>query len=133
MEFTIAFPCTHLRPASITSHLDESSIIGMRAISGSDAIKFRKCCIALRESSIPSSILMSMTWAPFSTCCLATDTASSNCSSIINLAKALDPVTLVLSPTFINKVSSLMVKGSNPESLVNVSCMGIDLGFTSFI
>ena len=121
MEFTIALPCTHLSPASITSHFDESSMMGIRAMSGSDAIKFRKYCIACRESSIPSSILISMTCAPFSTCCLATETASSNFSSIINLANAFEPVTLVRSPTLINKVSSLIVKGSNPASLVKVS------------
>jgi len=35
MEFTTALPCTHLSPASITVHLDESIMIGTRAISGS--------------------------------------------------------------------------------------------------
>ena len=54
-------PCTHFNPSSITFHFDESIIIGILAISGSEAIKLRKCFIALSESSIPSSILISMT------------------------------------------------------------------------
>ena len=103
-------------------------MMGIRAISGSEAIKFKKYFMALSESSMPSSIFMSITCAPFSTCCLATDTASSNFSSIIRRAKALEPVTFVLSPTLINKVSSFILNGSSPASLVNTSCVGSFLG-----
>jgi hypothetical protein len=100
IELTIALPCTHLRPASITDHFDESIMIGTREMSGSDAIRFRKRVIAACESSIASSMLMSMTWAPFSTCWRATDSASSYCSLRIMRANAFEPVTLVRSPMF---------------------------------
>ncbi|MGF6983366.1 hypothetical protein QFZ99_002843 [Paraburkholderia atlantica] len=53
-------------------------MIGTRAMSGSDAIRFMKRTIAAFESSIASSMLMSMTCAPFSTCWRATANASSN-------------------------------------------------------
>ena len=42
MELTMPLPCTHLRPASMTLHLLESTMIGMREISGSAAIRLRK-------------------------------------------------------------------------------------------
>ena len=42
IELTTALPCTHFRPASITDHFDESIMIGTRATSGSEAIRFRK-------------------------------------------------------------------------------------------
>ena len=35
IELTTALPCTHLSPASITDHFDESIITGTRAMSGS--------------------------------------------------------------------------------------------------
>lgn len=71
-------PWMHLSPASITSHLELSIMMGTRAISGSLAIRFRKRTMAALLSSMASSILMSMTWAPFSTCWRATARASSN-------------------------------------------------------
>ncbi|MNY21655.1 hypothetical protein D3C86_1552170 [compost metagenome] len=77
MELTTGLPCTHLRPASSTSHLEESIITGTRAMSGSPAMRFKKRTMAASASSIPSSMLMSMIWAPLSTCCLATSRASS--------------------------------------------------------
>ena len=77
IELTIALPCTHLRPASMTSHLEESTITGTRLMSGSEAISLRKRSMAATPSIIPSSMLTSMTWAPFSTCCAATDRAVS--------------------------------------------------------
>jgi len=77
IEFTIALPWTRLRPASMTFHLEESIMIGTRAISGSAAIKFRNLIIAASESSMPSSMLTSMICAPFSTCSRATESASS--------------------------------------------------------
>ncbi len=120
----MALPCTHFRPASITDHLDESIITGTREMSGSDAIRFRKRVMAACESSIASSILMSMTWAPFSTCWRATDSASSNCSFRIMRAKAFDPVTLVRSPTFTNSDDSSMVKGSRPDRRIATGTSG---------
>ena len=68
IELTIALPCIHLSPASMIDHLLESTIIGTREISGSPAIKFKNLTIANSESSIPSSIFISMICAPFSTC-----------------------------------------------------------------
>ena len=108
-------PCRHLRPASITLHLEESIITGTRAMSGSAARRFTKRTMAASESSMPSSMLMSMTWAPFSTCCRATDRASSYCSSRMSRAKRRDPVTFVRSPTFTKSDASSIVKGSRPE------------------
>ena len=128
MEFTMDLPCTHFKPASITAHLEESIIIGILAISGSEATKFKKWVMAFWASSIPSSILISITWAPFSTCCLATETASSYFSSIMSFAKALDPVTLVRSPTLTNKDWSSISRGSSPDSLVIVARVGIFRG-----
>ncbi|EXI78389.1 MAG: hypothetical protein AW12_03038 [Candidatus Accumulibacter sp. BA-94] len=61
-------PWMHFSPVSMTSHFDESIMIGTREMSGSLAISLRKRSIAARESSIASSMLMSITCAPFSTC-----------------------------------------------------------------
>ncbi len=69
-------PCTHFSPASITSHLELSTITGTRAMSGSPAIRFRKVVMAAAESSRPSSMFTSMTWAPASTCWRATSSAA---------------------------------------------------------
>ena len=76
IELTIALPWTHFRPASMTSHLEESIIVGTRQMSGSLATSLVKRSIAATPSIIPSSMLMSMTWAPFSTCWRATSTAA---------------------------------------------------------
>ena len=77
IELTIALPCTHFRPASITSHFEESTMTGTREMSGSEAISLRKRSIAATPSIMPSSMLTSMTCAPASTCCAATDSAVS--------------------------------------------------------
>ena len=42
IELTTHLPWTHLSPASITDHLELSIMIGMRATSGSVAIRLRK-------------------------------------------------------------------------------------------
>src|SRR3974377_890465 len=73
IEFTTALPCRHLRPASITENFDESTITGTRAMSGSAAIRLRKLIMVCSESSSPSSMLTSITCAPFSTCPRATE------------------------------------------------------------
>ena len=90
--------------------------MGTRAMSGSLAIRFRKRTMAAWLSSMASSILMSMTWAPFSTCWRATASASSNCPLRIMRAKALDPVTLVRSPMLTKRLSAPMSTGSRPDS-----------------
>ena len=63
----IALPCTQRMPASSTLHLELSIMMGMRAISGSLATRFRKRVIDASESSMPSSMLTSSTLAPFRT------------------------------------------------------------------
>ena len=75
IEFTTGLPCRHFKPASITENFDESTITGTRAMSGSAAIKLRKVTIAASESSSPSSMLTSITCAPFSTCSRAIESA----------------------------------------------------------
>ncbi len=72
IEFTIGLPCTFLSPASITSNFEESTITGTRLMSGSLAMSLVKRSIAATPSIMPSSMLTSMTWAPFSTCWAAT-------------------------------------------------------------
>ena len=57
-------------------NLDESTITGTRAMSGSLAIRLRNVTIAASESSSPSSMLTSMICAPFSTCSRATASAA---------------------------------------------------------
>ncbi|MCY1185965.1 hypothetical protein D9M73_267900 [compost metagenome] len=76
IELTIGLPLTHFSPASITDHFELSTMNGMRAMSGSAAISLRKVTIAYSASSRPSSMLMSSTCAPDSTCCRATSTAA---------------------------------------------------------
>lgn len=89
-------------------------MIGTRAMSGSDAIRFRKRTIAAFESSIASSMLMSITCAPFSTCWRATASASSNWPLRIMRANAFEPVTLVRSPTLMKSVPDVTLNGSRP-------------------
>jgi hypothetical protein len=50
---------------------------GTRLMSGSDASRSRKRTMLASASSIPSSMLMSMSWAPLSTCWRATCSAAS--------------------------------------------------------
>ncbi len=59
IELTMALPCTHLSPASMTLHLELSIMIGTREMSGSEAIRFRNVVMAFSESSRPSSMLTS--------------------------------------------------------------------------
>ncbi len=61
----------------MTVHLDESIITGTRLMSGSDATRRRNCAITSSDSSMPSSMLTSMIWAPFWTWSLATSSAVS--------------------------------------------------------
>ena len=70
-------PWMHLSPCSITSHLDESIMIGTRLMSGSAAIRRKNLTIAASESRRPSSMFTSITWAPLATCWRATFSAVS--------------------------------------------------------
>ena len=128
MELTIPLPCMHCNPASITSHFDESIIIGTRLISGSDATRFINSRIRLFESSIPSSRLISIICAPLITCCRATCNASSSFPSLISFENFGEPVTFVLSPTLTKFILSSMCKGSNPLSRQCFLILGILLG-----
>ena len=71
---------------------------GTLATSGSLARSRRKRVIAATPSIIPSSMQMSMTLAPFSTCWRATLTASSYFPSLTSLANLGEPATFVRSP-----------------------------------
>ena len=115
IELTMGLPWMQRSPASITSHLELSTMMGRRAMSGSDAIRFRKRTMAALLSSMASSMLISMTWAPFSTCWRATARASSNWPFRMSRAKALEPVMLVRSPTLTKSEAASMDTGSRPE------------------
>ena len=99
-------------------------MMGTRAMSGSLAMRFRKRGMAFIASSMASSMLTSMICAPFSTCWRATCRASSYCSLRIIRANALEPVTLVRSPTLTKSESSSMLKGSRPERRVATGMTG---------
>ena len=91
-------------------------MIGIRAISGSLAIKFKKRVIVASESIIPSSILTSSMLAPPWTCCRATANAPSKSSLKINFENFGEPVMLVRSPITAKPNSGVMFSGSSPES-----------------
>src|SRR5450830_954670 len=132
MELTTALPCTQRRPASMTLHLLESIMTGTLEMSGSDAIKFKNFTMAAWLSSMASSMLMSMIWAPFSTCWRATDSACSYSPFRIMRAKALEPVTLVRSPMLTNNESAPMFTGSRPDNFMGgttISDMRLTCGF----
>ena len=99
----------------MTLHLELSIIRGTLAISGSAAMSLTKRSIASSESSKPSSILISIICAPFSTCWRATSRAASKSPLTISFLNTADPVTLVRSPTLTNKLSDWMVQGSRPD------------------
>ncbi len=90
----------------MTDHFELSTMIGTRATSGSAAIRFRNRVIAASPSSMPSSMLTSMMFAPASTCSRATATASSNCPPRISRANFFEPVTLVRSPIMMKLLSA---------------------------
>ena len=99
----------------MTLNFEESIIIGSFAISGSDITRCKNSTIAFSESNKPSSILMSMTCAPPSTCDLATSKAAVKSPCFMSRAKALEPVTFVRSPTLMKFVFSRTNSGSRPE------------------
>ena len=114
MEFTTGLPCTHFSPASITVHLDESIINGARAMSGSEAMRFRNRAMAASPSSMASSMLTSMICAPLLTCWRATSSALSYSLLRTSFLNTAEPVTLVRSPTFTNTESAPTFNGSMP-------------------
>ena len=115
MEFTTPLPCMQRRPACRIVHFEESTMIGTRAMSGSAAIRLRYLVIACSPSSMASSMLTSITWAPFRTCWRATSRASAKLPSRISPANLGEPATLVRSPTLTKPVTVSKVKGSRPD------------------
>ena len=128
MELTTDFPCMHLRADSITLHLDESIMSGSFAISGSDITRLTNRTIAFSESSMASSMQISITWAPPSTWFLAMARASSYFSSRISRANFRDPDTLVRSPILTKLVSGVMVRTSSPLRRVDTVISGLTRG-----
>ena len=66
------FPWAFFKPASMVSQWDESTIIAALATAGSPEMYLRNFSISARESSIASSMLMSIMSAPLSICPAAT-------------------------------------------------------------
>ena len=87
--------------------------------------------MASAPSSMPSSMLISIICAPFSTCCLATSNASMYWFSRMSRANLAEPVTLVRSPTLIKRDSSLSFKGSSP-AMVSSALKSLWLSSGSF-
>ena len=77
IELATPLPWRQRRPISRIENRELSTMTGMRAMSGSAAMRFRKRCIATSPSSIPSSMQTSRMLAPPSTCWRATSTALS--------------------------------------------------------
>ena len=105
-------PCEHFKPASTTSNLLESIINGTLEASGSETNKFTNLVIADLPSIKPSSMLMSITCAPFSTCFNAIAKAFSKLPSTIAFLKMLEPATLHLSPKLMNDLRMSFSFGS---------------------
>ncbi len=113
----------------MTSQRDESTMTGTVLMSGSEAMRLRNRVIAATESSIASSMLTSMSWAPASTCWRATSTASSKRSSRMSLANLREPVTFVRSPTLTKTPPGCGIDTAwRPDSRVLRSTTGISRG-----
>ncbi len=82
-------------------------------------------CIASADSSMPSSILMSIIWAPSFTCVSATSNPASYSFSIIRRLNFADPVILHRSPMLTNRESLVILKASNPARRQPGSISGI--------
>ncbi len=125
---TTPLPCTHFRPASSTDHRELSIITGMRATSGSVAIRLRNVVIARSLSSRSASMLTSSRFAPPRTCSSATSTAAWWLSPSTRRRNFADPVTLVRSPIMTNPVSGPIANGSSPLNLVRSGDAGTTRG-----
>ncbi len=98
-------------------------------MSGSLATRFRNLDMQASPSRRAASKFTSITFAPFSTCCLATLSAVSKSSFSISLRNLGDPVTLVRSPTIKKGASCpLSSNASNPLSRRAGSISGICRG-----
>ena len=108
-------------------------MMGIFAISGSLCTRLINVVMACTPSSNASSILISNTCAPFSTCWRATLNASSYLFSLIKRANFFEPVTLVRSPILIKFVSGRTTSGSNPDKRrYGFMTVGFDIIFLSY-
>ena len=103
----------------MTDHFELSTMTGTMAMSGSAAMRRRKRVIAATPSSIASSMLTSIIWAPLVTCSRAMSTASSSAPSATSRANLREPVTFVRSPTLTKALpGGGITTGSRPERRV---------------
>ena len=114
IELTTPLPCTHFRPASSTLQRELSIMIGMRATSGSVAIRFRNEVMACTPSSRSASMLTSSRFAPPRTCSIATSEAAWLSPASMRRRNRAEPDTLVRSPIMTNPVSGPISNGSSP-------------------
>jgi hypothetical protein len=89
-------------------------MIGMRAISGSVATRFRNVVIACSDSSRSASMLTSRRFAPPRTCSSATSTPPVKSPDSIRRLNFREPVMFVRSPIITKRVSGVIVNGSSP-------------------
>ena len=75
-------------------------------------------------------MLMSIRFAPFSTCWRATSTAAAKSPDSIRPAKIFEPVMFVRSPTITKPVSGVIRNGSSPEKVVVAVVTGSSRGAT---
>jgi hypothetical protein len=118
IEFTTPLPWMHFSPVSSTVQRELSTMIGIRATSGSVARTLRNVVIARSESSRSASMFTSRRLAPPRTCSSATSTAPWKSSASIRRRKRAEPVTFVRSPTMTKPVSGPISNGSRPLNRV---------------
>ena len=70
--------------------------------------------MAATPSVMPSSMLTSMIWAPFSTCSRAMSSAAVKSPFLMRRRNRAEPVMLARSPMFTNRASSSITSGSRP-------------------
>ena len=135
IELTTPRPWSWRRPASMTDHLELSTMTGTAAMSGSAASRRRNRVMAATPSSIASSMFTSIITAPFTTWSRAIATASSSparsspTAPAISRANLREPVTLVRSPTLTKAPPGIgMVSGSRPARWVAVPRSGMTRG-----
>ncbi len=125
MELTIGRPCTCFSAVSMARQSEESIISGTRATSGSTASRDMNAAISLGASSMASSMLMSITCAPASTCERAISTASSIEPSLIRRKNLRLPATLQRSPMLRKLRSGDTSSGSRPARVSVSGAWGI--------
>src|SRR5438552_419031 len=114
IELATPLPWRHLRPASRTVNLELSTITGIRAISGSVAMRLRNRTMAASESRRSASMLTSSMFAPPRTWSSATWTAPAKSPDSMRRRNRIEPVTLVRSPITTKPESGPVSKGSRP-------------------